>query len=259
MKKCGILFILGFFLWPAADLAHAQPAQPYLQQLFDQGNSEYQKGNYGSAEQCYRQILNSGAESGPLYYNLGNVSFKQKRIGESIYYWEKALQIMPADRETQGNLELANLLRVDRIEIPATPLPLKILDRMQGLLTIDQMSALVIILFIAVNVLFSFYWLAKHPRFASFALIGGFIIGFLFILSVSSLSWKMYASAHRKEGIVIERQADIRSGPGNENIAVFSIHEGIKVRVLGSSNGWHQISLPNGWNGWLPQSSLRIL
>jgi hypothetical protein len=29
--------------------------------------------------------------------------------------------------------------------------------------------------------------------------------------------------------------------------------------VIESSNGWHQISLPNGWSGWLPQSYLRIL
>jgi hypothetical protein len=49
-------------------------------------------------------------ESGPVYYNLGNVYFNQKRLGEAIYCWEKALQKMPADRETRGNLELANLL-----------------------------------------------------------------------------------------------------------------------------------------------------
>jgi uncharacterized protein YgiM (DUF1202 family) len=107
--------------------------------------------------------------------------------------------------------------------------------------------------------LFSIYWLARNPRFTSYTLIGCLVVGFLFILAAGSLSWKIYVSENRKEGVVIEQKVDIRSGPGNENITVFTIHEGTKVRVLGSGNGWHQISLPNGWIGWLPQSYLRIL
>ena len=43
-------------------------------------------------------------------------AFKQKRLGEAIYYWEKARHKLPADQEIQENLELANLLIVDRIE-----------------------------------------------------------------------------------------------------------------------------------------------
>jgi uncharacterized protein YgiM (DUF1202 family) len=85
------------------------------------------------------------------------------------------------------------------------------------------------------------------------------VAGFVFLLAAGSLSWKIYVSENRKEGVVIEQKVDIRSGPGTGNIAVCTIHEGIKVRVLGSNNGWHQISLPNGWSGWLPQSTLRIL
>jgi len=31
------------------------------------------------------------------------------------------------------------------------------------------------------------------------------------------------------------------------------------VRVHGSNNDWYQISLPNGWSGWLRKDSIRIL
>jgi tetratricopeptide (TPR) repeat protein len=259
MNKRRMLRILCFLLWLTAGFAYALPTQTSIEQIFDRGNSEYQKGNYEPAGQLYRQILNSGVESGPVYYNLGNVSFKQKRLGEAIYCWEKALQKMPGDRETRGNLELANSLLVDRVEIPADPLPLKILTRVQGELAIDQTAKLVFILFIAANILFFLYWPAKNPRWASYALISGLAVGFLFILSACSLSLKMYESSRRKEGIVIKQKVDIRSGPGPENIVVFPIHEGIKVRVFGSSNGWYQIGLPNGWRGWLPHTTLRIL
>jgi hypothetical protein len=32
----------------------------------------------------------------------------------------------------------------------------------------------------------------------------------------------------------------------------------MKARVHASANGWYQISLPNGWNGWLPQETVGI-
>jgi tetratricopeptide (TPR) repeat protein len=258
MKKYGIS-ILCFLVCPAFALLHAQPDQSSVARIFSRGNSEYQKGDFKSAEQCYRQILDSGTESGPIDYNLGNACFKQKRLGEAIYYWEKARQKMPSDPDIRSNLELANLRLVDRIEALADPFFLQIIGRALAWLNITEQSRLVLILFIVMNVLLSIHWLARNPRFASYVLIGCLAAGFLFILAAGSLSWKIYVSENRKEGVVVEQKADIRSGPGNENITVFTIHEGTKVRVLRSSNGWHQIILPNGWSGWLSQPCLRIL
>jgi tetratricopeptide (TPR) repeat protein len=258
MKKY-VLLISYFLLGPALNDISAMPTQDHSARLFSQGNSEYQKGDFKSAEQHYRQILDSGVESGSIYYNLGNACFKQKHLGEAVYYWEKARQKMPADSDIRGNLELVNLMLVDRIEAPADPFLLQVLARIQGWFTIDGQSKLVLILFIVANILLSIYWLSRNPRFASYALIGSLAAGFLFLLAAGSLSWKIHMSENGKEGVVIEQKADIRSGPGAENITVFTIHEGIKVRVLASSNGWHQISLPNGWSGWLPQSYIRIL
>ncbi len=227
--------------------------------LFARGNSEYQKSDYASAERYYRQILDLGIENGPLYYNLGNSCFKQKRFGEAIYYWEKAQQKLPSDQETRENLELANLLLVDRIEIPEDPLPLKILTAILNFFTIRQKGWLVLALFVAANLLFSIYLLSAKPRFAFRALIGCSAIGLLFVVFACSFCWKIYERDYRKKGVVIEQKVDVRSGPGAENITVFTVHEGIKVRVHGYSNGWYQISLPNGWNGWLRQNYLRIL
>lgn len=259
MRIGRLSFFLCALLFSEMSCVYASSPQEYAAKIFAQGNSEYQKGDYVSAEQYYRRILDSHVDSGPLYYNLGNACFKQKKLGEAVYYWEKAQQKLPADREIQENLELANLLLVDRIEIPADPLPLRLLASVTGLFTIAQESQLVLILFIAANVLFSIYLLTKNPRRAFPALVSCLGIGILIIIFACSLSWKIYEKGHGKKGVVIEQKVDVRSGPGIENITVFTIHEGIKVRVHGSSNGWYQISLPNGWTGWLRQSYLRVL
>jgi SH3-like domain-containing protein len=57
----------------------------------------------------------------------------------------------------------------------------------------------------------------------------------------------------------VEAKADIRSGPGRENVTVFTVHEGIFVRVRGEAAGWYQVSLPNGWSGWVEKDVLRVL
>lgn len=42
-----------------------------------------------------------------------------------------------------------------------------------------------------------------------------------------------------------------RSGPAQENIAVFSLSEGHVVRVGRRRAGWLKVSLPNGYTGWV--------
>ena len=248
-----LLFLL--FSWNL----YALPSREFSEKLFTQGNSEYQKGNYESAERYYGQILDSGFDSGPLYYNLGNTCFKQKRLGDAIYYWEKAQHKLPSDRDVQENLELANLLIVDRIEVSENPWPLRILAGITGFFTARQEIWIVLPLFIAANILFALYLLATNPRHSFRALMGCIGFGLLFLVFACSLSWKIYEQDYRQNAVVVEQKVDVRSGPGSENIAVFTIHEGITVRVHGSNNGWYQISLPNGWSGWLRKDSIRIL
>src|SRR5437867_9197539 len=89
-----------------ADARVACPAQP-LAGVFSQANADYQKGDFISAEAHYRRLLDAGVESGSIYYDLGNACFKQKKLGEAIYFWEKARQKLPGDRDVRENLELA--------------------------------------------------------------------------------------------------------------------------------------------------------
>lgn len=227
--------------------------------IFDEGNAHYQSGDFEAAERSYRRLLEQGVDSGTVYYNLADACFKQKKLGEAIYYWEKARRRLPGDSDIRENLQLANLLIVDRIDIPEVPLPVRLASRVVRLLTIAQESRLVLALFIAANALFSVYLLTRKPRLAFWTLTGSLTAALLTLLFAGSLTWKVYQDAHRREGVIVEQKVDIRSGPGAENITVVTVHEGVLVRVRGESNGWYQISLPNGWNGWLPGSSIRIL
>ena len=66
-----------------------------------------------------------------------------------------------------------------------------------------------------------------------------------------SLGWRIYEANNLQQGIIVEQKVDIRSGPGAQNVTVFTVHEGTKVRIRGDAPGWYQVSLANGWVGWL--------
>ena len=251
----GTIFLILLAATPLS--ADQKPGLP--ESLFNQGNAAYQKGDYAAAEKNYHRVLDMGFENGPIYFNLGNACFKLKKLGEAIYFWEKAKLLLPADKEIRENLELANLLIVDQIEAPEDAFPVRVMKSIRDLLTIAQETWLVFGLFLAANILFFLYIVLKNPRQAFRVLTGSFVVGALTVLMAGSLAWKIYDRDFRQKGIVLEQKVDVLSGPGTGNITVFTIHEGIKVQIHGSSNGWYQISLPNGWSGWLPRESVGIL
>jgi tetratricopeptide (TPR) repeat protein len=257
MRRIGILLfvLLGLAF---KDPCHAE-GEKSLSALFAQGNAISQKGAFQSAERNYRSLIEAGVDDAAVYYNLGNSCFKQKRLGEAIYYWEKARRKSPGDSDIRENLELANLLLVDRIEAPQDPLPLRFLNRTVHLLSISQESWFALAFFMMANFLFALYILAKSARLALASLIGSLLAGLLGLILACSLSWKIYEGSYRREAVIVEEKIELRSGPGMENITVFTVHEGVIVRVRAGVEGWYQVSLPNGWSGWLPQNAIRIL
>ena len=85
--------------------------------LFDEGNALYNEGKYAEAIDKYKIILDSGQHSAELYYNLGNAHYKLNNVAESVYYFEKALQLAPHDKDIQNNLAYAQNMTIDAINV----------------------------------------------------------------------------------------------------------------------------------------------
>jgi uncharacterized protein YgiM (DUF1202 family) len=62
-----------------------------------------------------------------------------------------------------------------------------------------------------------------------------------------------------KEGVVLEQSIDVRSGPGDDNPVLFTIHTGLKAEIRTDTAGWYQIVLLNGWNGWVPGEAMGVI
>lgn len=84
--------------------------------LFTIANQDYANQDYSLAIDKYQNILSSEIESSELYYNLGNSYYRINEIHQAIYNYEKSLKLNPNFTEAKENLELCNLLLIDKID-----------------------------------------------------------------------------------------------------------------------------------------------
>ena len=107
MKTITAILVL---VWSVAALSQANPDQ-----LFQEANQAYDQKDYSAAVDKYKTLLDSGAATASVYYNLGNAAFRLGNLGQAIWSYRKAQKLSPNDRDLKENLEFARLYRVDKL------------------------------------------------------------------------------------------------------------------------------------------------
>lgn len=249
MKKA--LYILLYFVH-ALLFAQAEEA-------FELGNNLYKEGNYKEAVQQWESILDENLHSSELYYNLGNGHFKLNNIGASIYYYEKALQLAPGDRDIKNNLSFAQNRLIDVIE----PLPKSVFTKWYyntiGLFSYDTWASIAVVtVFIFVLLFISYYYTRQSSKKRLFFSTS---LSVLFLALVAfSFAYITHSNALQKnEGIIFSERVPVKNEPTNRSDAAFYLHEGSKVQIIDEDGDWYRIELADGNDGWVLKSDLKNL
>ena len=223
--------------------------------VFAHANRLYEEGRYEEAAAKYEEIVASGLQNGRVYYNLGNAYFKQERLGLAILNYERAHRLTPRDEDIKTNLAYARSQIVDKIETPDPGLLGRWLASLQGLLTPDETIILAWTLYLVMTVLALlavFVW--RWRKFCLYAL--GFL-GILLILSLASLGVKVYQQEHVREAVVTTKQVDVLSGPGENYLLEFTVHEGTTLTVEEERGDWWRVRLWGDLEGWTQKAGLQ--
>ena len=229
------------------------------QDNFDKATTLYQKGDYTQAAAVYSSILKSGKESSALYYNLGNTYYKLNNVPESIYYYEKALQLDPENADAKNNLTFANQMKVDAI----TPLPKtwvrQLSDGIVGLFSAHTWAVLSIIGVFAFVLSFLLYYFVERT-----ALKRTFFSLMLVFLFFAIGSYTLAHFCHKQVSqtqyaILFDKTVRVFSDANAYSSEVMQLHEGTKVEIIEDAKDWVKIRLVNGKTGWTKVSSLRKL
>jgi Ca-activated chloride channel family protein len=103
-------YIDGLFEEALRSYTEAQVDAPEAPQLYyDIGNVLYRQGDYdGAAEAFERSLLSAPQEMLPIAaYNLGNARFRLQEFKEAVDAYQRSLTEDPSDTDAKRNLELA--------------------------------------------------------------------------------------------------------------------------------------------------------
>jgi tetratricopeptide (TPR) repeat protein len=118
-KSHGMKALLAALLWQAGMTVALAEAEP--QAAWDAANRLYESGSSGSmaqAREAYQALLEAGACSAGLYYNLGNAHYRLGQPGEAAVAYARALFLNPAHPEARANLRLIQTTSGARVANP---------------------------------------------------------------------------------------------------------------------------------------------
>lgn len=237
---------LGLVILSAGGALRAETAED----TFDAACREYEQGHWDAAADGFRSLLRYGIADWRLEYNLANTEYKRGRLGEAILHYERARRLNPADAEIVANLALARSKIRDVVEDDAAGGLLSAVRAVQDRVGV---SAQLVMLLVAVWLIAAIVtWCGS--RSGGFTPLWGWTLAALLLVSaLLFLSWR--ATWFRLEGtpraVILKASVEALAGPGVNNAALFTLHEGIAVTIESEREGWLQVSLPNGLTGWV--------
>ena len=228
--------------------------------LFSQGNNLYNEGKFQDAINVYDRILDTEYHSAELYFNLGNAYYKLNRIAPSVYYYEKALQLSPKDKDIINNMSFAKNMTIDEIEILPEMGFSKITNQVINTYSFDTWAMLSVFFVVVFVVLFLAYYFSYSSTSKRFAFLASNLsIGLILITLVFAFQKYDYEQKD-KPAIVFAQESEIKNEPNLRSEIAFKLHEGTKVQVLEIYNeNWTKIKLADGKTGWIPSEDIKEL
>ena len=247
MKKS--IFLLLIF----STFAFAQTADS----LFADANELYKKGDYTEAIELYKKVEEFQVHSDDLYYNLGNSYYKLNKVASSIYYYEKALKLNPANSDVITNLAFAKRMKIDAIEVMPKTIFQKFSDSFIYKLTYNSWAWLAVILSFIGAILFLLY----HFSYSSGKKLLYFntsILSAILLIFAVAFAYKAYDyEENTKSAIIFKQTTEIKNAPTLTSDTVFELHEGTKVQVLDAIDDWKKIKLADGKIGWIVAEDMK--
>ena len=221
-----------------------------------QGNALYEAGDYPGAITKYEEISANGIQNSRVYYNLGNAYFKAGQLGQAIVNYERAAKLAPRDRDIAANLAFAQSQVVDRVDLPEEAALVGWIDRIHNLATLDETlwSAWALYWLIAILAVVAIF-VYRTRRVLSYTLVA---LGIVFGLSLLSLGLKIHNQSVAR-AVVTTPEVHVYSGPGDDYMLQFTVHEGTRFDVAEQRQGWLRVHIGGNLEGWVSKESLTVI
>ena len=250
----------------ADTIASAEPvsSQPSLTivpatDLIRQASVCFDSAQYQLTVDAYEQLARQHGVSPDLYYNLGNAYYKLRNYPRAVLNYERCLLYDPSNGDAQQNLELARLQCVDKIEAIEPMILVTWSNAVRDSLSCDAWGTLGIVLFMLFLCGLACYFFNTRTALRKLGFYGAILSILLCLVCIHYAGAQRDHIQQRDYAIVMTPSVIVRSSPADSGTQLFTIHEGLKVRVRSTLSGWSEIELSDGNVGWMPSSGLKVI
>jgi len=220
---------------------------------FAGANEALGRGDLVAAESGYRATLAAGGTGADVWFDLGNVLYRQDRLGEAVLAWRNAQARAPRDPDVEANLDFARRKARDALD-PAAPRPA--FAPWQAALTPDEgmwlggaLAGLGLLL-LAVRAL----GLSERWPFVPWVGLG---IGATLAGAVAGAGG-IAAAGLPPVAVVLVEEVTATSDLGG-GVDLFTLHEAAELVAVEQVGEKVQVLLADGRRGWLPAGSVGLV
>jgi len=255
--KTAIGFALAFVILLISGQAYCGGKFADAEKLWKDASEAYLKDDYKSAAAIWQDLVNDGHNGADLQYNLACAYHRAGKLGYAVLNYEKALADDSDCADCRTNLELALKLQRDQVVKDENTLDERgVLEKLMQDSQADTFAYVFLPIFLIAcfSILLRRFVKSDSRRFAMNIVIAVFCLASL--LSGSLLAWKVFHYEKQAYAVVIAEESTVKEGPDANFKTLFTVHEGLKVRLGETVDDWRQIWLENGLNGYLPASDI---
>lgn len=251
MSRANALSVLALAILTAMSLK-ASPADE-----FTLGNQFYEQKKYDSATAVYERLVGRGLESGPLYFNLGNASFRSGDLGHAVLYYLRAQRLDPKDPDIAANLDFARRftsVQMEGVQLNPVSSLFELIAAPYPLSTLAWASSAFFILLFA-------FLIARY----GYAMRGGLIrtgtwLTLVLLFSASLLTTVKYHHDFLvRRAVVTAEQSVVHTGPSELAEKELDASPGLVVEILAESGDFYNVLFENKRRGWIRRDQVTVV
>ena len=213
---------------------------------FEAANQAYDQGKFSEAKMGYEKLVEEGAWSANLFYNLGNANYRLGAPGRAMLDYERALALDPAHPEARANLALLRTQTGARRRAEAW----------QDKVFVGQSADVWTVVAAASGwlALFGLALIFTSKRAEKSGLWLTTVAGVLVCAYAAGVLW--WRAPEQSLAIVVVQSTEARLAPADSAGLAEALPAGSRVQVLSERGEWIYCTLPGAGRGWIPLSAV---
>lgn len=222
--------------------------------IFKQANDAYDKGEYATSLQLYKQLNNNDI----VFYNMAIAYLKLGDTVRGILNFERALKINPSNKDARkyiNNLELINLSYKTDIKKAVF-----LNNTFENVLP-NHSNAFAYILIMVFWCSILFLYLAIKSNLKERKVIFNCLSIFLFISAVFvfNLTYKTYQIEQNTKSAIVIKPTILKEQAHLLSNNVVQFPKGLKVYIKEKNGDWQKVLFADGNSAWIEKSSIELI